>query len=148
MLADLPALLRGPTPEAAPYLAELFQNLEMFCAKEVERGAWRATFSFNATALMVYLSRRGHCPSAPLWEYLKQRDWTIGDTPAEQLIHFSETMAEQREEAREMHAQGIPMTELAKKYGVTWERVKGWLVEGYTEYRRLRYSRPKRKKAS
>jgi uncharacterized protein YjcR len=50
-------------------------------------------------------------------------------------------MAEQREEAREMHAQGIPMTEIAKKYGVTWERVKGWLVEGYTEYRRLRYGR-------
>jgi hypothetical protein len=68
ILANLPALLREATPEAAPYLAELFQNLEMFCAKEVERGAWRATFRFNATALMVFLSRRGHCPSAPLWE--------------------------------------------------------------------------------
>jgi hypothetical protein len=68
VLANLPDLLREATPEAAPYLAELFQNLEMFCAKEVERGAWRATFRFNATALMVFLSRRGHCPSAPLWE--------------------------------------------------------------------------------
>ena len=146
MLADLPTLLREATPEAAPYLAELFQNLEMFCAKEVERGAWRATFRFNATALMVYLSRRRHCPSTPLWEYLKQRDWTIGEVPAGQLIHFSETMAQQRDEARALHAQGVPMTELAKKYGVTWERVKGWLVEGYTEYRRLRYGR-KRKEA-
>ena len=147
MLADRPALLRGAIPEGAPYLAELFQNLEMFCAKEVERGAWRATFRFNATALMVYLSRRGHCPSAPLWEYLKQRGWTMGDAPAEQLMHFSETMAEQREEARELHAQGIPMTELAKKFSVTWERVKGWLVEGYTEHRRMRYGRKRMKSA-
>jgi len=141
MLADLPALLREATPEAASYLAELFQNLEMFCAKEVERGAWRATFRFNATALMVYLSRRGHCPSTPLWEYLKQRGWTIENAPREQLIHFSETMAQQRDEARVLHAKGVPMTELARKYGVTWERVKGWLVEGYTEYRRMRYGR-------
>ena len=80
-----------------------------------------------------------------LYPYLKQRDWTIGDTQAEQLIHFSETMAEQREEARELHVQGIPMTELAKKYGVTWERVKGWLLEGYTEYRRLRYGRKRKR---
>jgi DNA invertase Pin-like site-specific DNA recombinase len=146
MLADLPALLREATPEAAPYLAEIFQNLEMSCAKEVERGAWRATFRFNATALMVYLSRRGHCPSTPIWEYLKQRGWSIGEAPAEQLIHFSENMAQQRNEARLLHAQGVSMTELAKKYGVSWERVKGWLVEGYTEHRRLRYGR-KRKKA-
>ena len=48
-------------------------------------------------------------------------------------------MAQQRDEARFLHAQGMPMTELAKKYGVTWERVKGWLVEGHTEHRRLRY---------
>ena len=50
-------------------------------------------------------------------------------------------MAQQRDEARVLHAKGFPMTELARKYEVTWERVKGWLVEGYTEYRRLRYGR-------
>jgi uncharacterized protein YjcR len=52
-------------------------------------------------------------------------------------------MAKQREEARVLYSQGVPMNELAKKYGVTWERVKGWLVEGYTEHRRLRYGRRK-----
>ena len=148
VLADLPALLQEATPEAAPYLAELFQNLTMTCAKDVEHGAWKATFRFNSAALMAYLSRRGNCPSTPFWEYLKQRDWTMQGSPSEQLIHFSETMAQQRDEARELHEQGIPMTELARKYGVTWERVKGWLVEGYTEHRRLRYGRPRRKKAS
>jgi uncharacterized protein YjcR len=60
---------------------------------------------------------------------------------SEQLIHFSEAMAQQRDEARELHGQGVPMTELARKYSVTWERLKGWLVDGYTEYRRLRYGR-------
>jgi hypothetical protein len=59
----------------------------------------------------------------------------------EQLIHFSKAMAQQLDEARELHAQGVPMTELARKYGITWERVKGWLVNGYTEHRRLRYGR-------
>ena len=141
VLADLPALLQEATPEAAPYLAELFQNLTMTCAKDLEHGAWKATFRFNSAALMAYLSRRGNCPSTPFWEYLKQRGWTIAGSPSEQLIHFSETMAQQRDEARKLHAQGVPMTELAKKYGVTWEQVKGWLVDGYTEYRRLRYSR-------
>jgi DNA invertase Pin-like site-specific DNA recombinase len=133
VLADLPALLQKATPEVAPYLAELFQDLTMTCAKEVEHGAWKATFRFNSAALMAYLSRRGNCPSAQLWEYLKQRGWTMEGSPCEQLIHFSETIAQQRDEARELHAQGVPMTELARKYGVTWERVKGWLVDGYTE---------------
>ena len=146
MLADLPNMLREAAPEAAPYLAELFQKLEMSCAKEVERGAWRATFRFNATALMVYLSRRGHCPSTPLWEYLKQRDWTIDNTPTEQLIHFTEVNRQQRDQARALHAQGASIIDLSKQFGVTWDVMKGWLVEGYTEHRRLRYGR-KRKKA-
>jgi len=47
-------------------------------------------------------------------------------------------MAQQRDEARELYARGDPVTELSRKYGFTWERVKGWLVEGYTEHRRLR----------
>ena len=145
MLADLPALLREATPEAASYLAELFQNLEMFCAKEVERGAWRATFRFNATALMVYLSRRGHCPSTPLWEYLKQRGWTIENAPTEQLIHFTEVNRQQRDQARALHAQGASIIDLSKQFGVTWDVMKGWLVEGYTEHRRLRYGRKRRK---
>ena len=145
MLADLPALLREATPEAASYLAELFQNLEMFCAKEVERGAWRATFRFNATALMVYLSRRGHCPSTPLWEYLKQRGWTIENAPTEQLIHFTEVNRQQRDQARALHAEGASIIDLSKQFGVTWDVMKGWLVEGYTEHRRLRYGRKRRK---
>jgi uncharacterized protein YjcR len=66
-------------------------------------------------------------------------------SPSEQLIHFSETMAQQRDEARKLHAQGVPMTDLARKYGITWERVKGWLVDGYTEHRRLRFGRKRRK---
>jgi hypothetical protein len=144
MLADLPALLRAATPEAAPYLAELFQNLEMFCAKEVERGAWRATFSFNATALMVYLSRRGHCPSAPLWEYLKQRGWTMEGGPCEQLIHFTEVNRQQRDQARDLHAQGVSIIDLSKQFDVTWDVMKGWLVEGFTEKRRLKYGKRRR----
>ena len=54
-------------------------------------------------------------------------------------------MAQQRDEARVLQAKGVPMTELATKYWVTWERVKGWLMEGYTEYRRLRLGRKRRK---
>ena len=145
MLADLPALLREATPEAAPYLAELFQNLEMSCAKEVERGAWRATFRFNATALMAYLSRRGHCPSTPLWKYQKQRGWTIENAPTEQLIHFTEVNRQQRDQAWALHAEGASINDLSKQFGVTWDVMKGWLVEGYTEHRRLRYGRKRRK---
>jgi hypothetical protein len=76
---------------------------------------------------------------------LKKRDRTMPESPCVELIHFSETMAQQRDEARALHAQGVPMTELARKYGITWERVKGWLVDGYTEHRRLRFGRERRK---
>jgi len=54
-------------------------------------------------------------------------------------------MAPQRDEARFLHAQGMPMTELVKNHGVTWERVKGWLVKGYAEYQRRQYWRNRRK---
>jgi uncharacterized protein YjcR len=57
------------------------------------------------------------------------------------MFGICETMAQPRDEARELYAQGDPVTELSRKYGFTWERVKGWLVEGYTEHRWLRYGR-------
>jgi len=53
---------------------------------------------------------------------------------------------QQRDQAREIHAQGASIIDFSKQFGVTWDVMKGWLVEDYTEYRRLRYGRGKRKR--